>query len=51
MKSVIGFIVMSVNQMGRNVYRKSLIGLREGDYPEIIITFALQADLKKKKSF
>lgn len=32
--------------MGRNVYRKSL---REGDYPEIIITFALQADLKKKK--
>lgn len=34
--------------MGRNVYRKSL---REGDYPEIIITFALQADLKKKKKF
>lgn len=25
MKSVLRFIVMNVNQMGRNVYRKSLI--------------------------
>lgn len=52
MKSVIRFIVMSVNQMGENVYRKSLINLREEDDPEIKITFALQADWeKKKKSF